>query len=47
VGKPIPGVRVDLDKTVSGADGETGEILVYGHCVMDGYNNLPEQTSRT
>jgi long-chain acyl-CoA synthetase len=41
VGKPIPGVRVTLDHDVAGADGENGEIVVYGHGVMAGYHNLP------
>lgn len=47
VGKPIPGVRVELDRSVQGAEGGAGEIVVRGHCVMAGYHNLPEQTART
>ena len=42
VGKPIPGVRVEID--ASGQEDEEssdGEILVYGHNVMYGYHNLP------
>jgi len=46
VGKPIPGVRVELDHSVHGAEGDSGEILVRGHCVMAGYHNLPEQTAQ-
>lgn len=46
VGKPIPGVRVELDRSVQGADRDSGEIVVRGHCVMAGYHNLPEQTAR-
>jgi long-chain acyl-CoA synthetase len=38
VGKPIPDVRVELDRSVSG-DGEEGEIVVYGPNVMQGYHN--------
>jgi long-chain acyl-CoA synthetase len=46
VGKPIPGVRIVLDHTVAGAEDDSGEIVVYGHCVMAGYHNLPEETAR-
>ena len=47
VGKPVPGVRVAIDRGVEGASGDVGEIVVYGHGVMAGYENLPEQTART
>jgi long-chain acyl-CoA synthetase len=47
VGKPLPGVTVKLDKTAPGAEGDVGEVLMYGHCVMDGYHNLPEETAKT
>ena len=46
VGKPIPGVRVLIDaagqKDEESAD---GEILVYGHNVMQGYYNLPTENA--
>src|SRR5262249_32791734 len=38
VGKPIPGVEIRL---------EGGEILIYGHGVMAGYHDLPEETAQT
>lgn len=44
VGKPIPGVRVEID--ISGQEDEEssdGEIVVYGHNVMQGYHNLPTE----
>lgn len=44
VGKPIPGVWVELDTAVS-ADPRDGEVVVHGHCVMEGYHNLPDKTS--
>jgi long-chain acyl-CoA synthetase len=47
VGKPIPGVRVELDRDVQGAEGDTGEIVLYGHGIMAGYHNLPDETART
>jgi long-chain acyl-CoA synthetase len=43
VGKPIPGVRVEIDRT--GREGDDGEIVVYGHCVMQGYHGLPDMTA--
>jgi long-chain acyl-CoA synthetase len=46
VGKAIPGVRVTLDPDVPGASEGVGEIVVYGHGVMAGYHNLPEETRR-
>lgn len=43
VGKPIPGVRVEIDKTVTGADSHEGEIIVYGPNVTQGYHNRPDE----
>lgn len=47
VGKPIPGVRVDVDTSASSdaASGE-GEVVVYGHNVMQGYYNLPGESAK-
>jgi len=45
VGKPFPGVRIELDHEVTG-DPVDGEIIVYGHCVMKGYHGLPEQNAQ-
>ena len=42
VGQPIPGIRIVIDKTVTG-DPVNGEILVYGHNVMKGYHNRKEE----
>ncbi|MFQ5426855.1 MAG: AMP-binding protein, partial [Gaiellales bacterium] len=44
VGKPIPGVRVEIDEEASSEPGE-GEIIVHGHNVMIGYHNLPKATA--
>ena len=44
VGRPLPGVRVEIDRSVTGDERE-GEIVVYGHCVMMGYHNLPEESA--
>jgi long-chain acyl-CoA synthetase len=44
VGMPIPGVEVKLDVAES-ASTDDGEIVVYGHCVMQGYHNLPDQNA--
>jgi long-chain acyl-CoA synthetase len=43
VGRPLPGVRVVIDTTATGA-GQRGEIVVYGPNVMRGYHNRPEET---
>ena len=44
VGKPIPGVRVEINEEAGDEPGE-GEIIVHGHNVMLGYHNLPEATA--
>ncbi|MGB0678390.1 MAG: AMP-dependent synthetase/ligase [Polyangiales bacterium] len=45
VGPLLPGVSVRLDTSV-GEDAGEGEIIVYGHGVMQGYFNLPELSTR-
>jgi long-chain acyl-CoA synthetase len=45
VGKPVPGTRVAIDKVATGDD-VNGEIVVYGHNVMQGYYNLPEENAK-
>jgi long-chain acyl-CoA synthetase len=46
VGKPLPGVGVEIDTSFSrdGHDGKDGEIVVFGPNVMIGYHNRPEET---
>lgn len=44
VGKPIPGVSIKIDDAAA-ADARDGEIIIYGHCVMQGYHNLPDKTA--
>ncbi len=44
VGKPIPGVSIEIDAATS-ADERDGEIIIYGHNVMQGYHNLPDKTA--
>jgi fatty-acyl-CoA synthase/long-chain acyl-CoA synthetase len=47
-GKAAPGVEIRIIDPETGADlpaGEVGEILVRGHCVMDGYYRDPEKTA--
>jgi long-chain acyl-CoA synthetase len=52
VGRPIPGIRVEIDEaTGEQRPAETGkparfegEIVIYGHNVMKGYFNRPEET---
>lgn len=42
VGKPIPRVRVEIDRTATG-DERNGEIIVYGDNVMLGYHHREEE----
>jgi len=45
VGRPIPGVRVEIDNATTG-DPKSGEIIVFGHNVMKGYHGLPDEDAR-
>ena len=45
VGKPIPGIRVEIDREVTG-DAKHGEIIVFGHNVMQGYYGLDEENAK-
>ncbi len=45
VGRPIPGVRVVIDKSAVEEGAEDGEIIAYGPNVMKGYHNKPEATA--
>lgn len=45
VGKPLPGVRVRIDKSALEDNSGDGEIVVFGPNVMKGYHNLPEETA--
>jgi long-chain acyl-CoA synthetase len=47
VGKPLPGVHVELDKNVAAAGPDEGEIILRGPTIMRGYHNRPEQTLET
>lgn len=44
VGKPVPGMRVEIDTSVASAEAGEGEIIIHGPSVMRGYHNLPDQT---
>ena len=39
VGKPIPGVEIEIDVAAT-EDPEQGEVIIWGHNVMKGYHNL-------
>jgi long-chain acyl-CoA synthetase len=43
VGRPIPGVRIEIDRS-STSDARHGEIIIYGANVMQGYENRPGET---
>jgi long-chain acyl-CoA synthetase len=44
VGRAIPGVRIEIDTSVTG-DPEVGEVIVHGPNVMKGYNNRPDENA--
>jgi long-chain acyl-CoA synthetase len=47
VGKPLPGVAIEIDRSAPGAQNDEGEIIVRGTGVMAGYHNQPEATRET
>ena len=47
VGKPLPGVRIEIDKSVEGSKEEDGEVIAYGENIMLGYHNLPQKTKES
>jgi long-chain acyl-CoA synthetase len=44
VGVAVPGVRIEIDKSVPGATEEEGEIILYGANVMRGYHKRPDDS---
>jgi long-chain acyl-CoA synthetase len=44
VGVAVPGVRLELDKTVEGATGDQGEVIIHGANVMRGYHKRSDDT---
>ncbi len=47
VGRPVPGARVEIDKSIGDTHPDEGEIVAYGDLIMQGYHNLPEETRAT
>jgi long-chain acyl-CoA synthetase len=47
VGKPLPGIRIELDKSVPGAGADEGEVIVYGSSVMKGYYKKDDASRAT
>lgn len=47
VGRALPGITVEAlnENRIKLPRGETGELGVSGHCVMDGYHNQPAETN--
>lgn len=45
VGKPIPGVTIEIDREATD-DPKHGEILIFGHNVMQGYHGLDEANEK-
>lgn len=46
VGKPIPGTRIAIDRSVGESTLAEGEIILYGPGVMEGYHNRSEATQQ-
>lgn len=44
VGKALPGIRIEIDKSVPGAGPDEGEVVVYGSSVMKGYYKNDDAT---
>jgi len=44
VGRPGKHIRIEIDRTCTGADSRDGEIIAFGPNIMQGYHNKPEQT---
>lgn len=48
VGRPLPGLEVKVIDPATGAalpDRQPGELCARGHCVMQGYYNMPDKTA--
>ncbi len=45
VGTPIPGVQISILPVDAAPEGQ-GEIVIKGHCVMQGYYKRPEETEK-
>ncbi len=45
VGVAVPGVRIELDKSVPGGTDEEGELIIYGANIMRGYHKRNGETS--
>jgi len=45
VGKPIPGIRIEIDRTETN-DPKNGEIIVHGHNVMLGYHGYADENAK-
>jgi long-chain acyl-CoA synthetase len=45
VGVAVPGVRIEIDKSVPGGSAEEGEVILYGDNIMRGYHKRKGETS--
>ena len=45
VGKPLPGVRISIDRSVATTDDGSGEVILHSPGAMRGYHGLPGETA--
>ena len=45
VGKPLPGVRITIDRSVATTDDGSGEVILHSPGAMRGYHGLPSETA--
>jgi long-chain acyl-CoA synthetase len=44
VGRPFPGIRIEIDRSVGDADDGSGEIILHTPAAMLGYHGMPDET---
>jgi long-chain acyl-CoA synthetase len=47
VGKALPGIRIELDKSVAGSGPDEGEVILYGASIMKGYYKKDDASRAT
>ena len=45
VGKALPGMRIEIDRSAGDADDGSGEVVIHSPSAMVGYHKLPDETA--